>query len=49
MGLKGESILPWLCADQHFRERFIKVLREIKVGKFDKHSSLSGEPLSYVN
>lgn len=39
MGLNGEFTLPWLCADQHFRERFIKGLREIKEEKFDKHSS----------
>lgn len=46
---KAESTLFWVCADQHFKEEFIKGLREIKVAEFDKHSSFSGEPLSYVN
>ena len=49
VGLNEESAFPWLCADQFFREKFIKGLREIKVEKFDKHISFSGELLSYVN
>lgn len=49
MEAKAESTLFWFCADQHFREEFIKGLREIKVAEFDKHSSFSGELLSYVN
>jgi hypothetical protein len=47
--INAESTLPWVCADQRFREEFIKGLREIKVEKFDKYSSFSEEPLSYVN
>lgn len=49
MEVNAESTLPSVCADQHFREEFIKGLREINVAKFDKHSSFSGELLSYVN
>ena len=49
VGLNEESAFPWFCADQFFREKFIKGLREIKVEKFDKHISFSGELLSYVN
>lgn len=49
MEANAVSTLPWICADQHFREGFIKGLRDIKAAKFDKHSSFSGELLSYVN